>query len=439
MKYDRFFELAKANGIEKAELVVSTNYSLTVSLFHGEIDQYQVEDGMSIKARGIINGKFGTASCDSYTKEKVEYLVNEIKKNAKIIENEDPAILFEGSPKYKRINTFNKELGNIPVEEKIQKLFELEKKIKELDPRIIEIEGVEYSESSTSYTIMNSMGLKLSQKSNYFIYDGAVLAGDNNQQKSGWDLILDNDYSKVDIDALAKRIVEKATSQLGGEAPESKKYKTVLAPEVVSAFMSALISHADSEEVQKNSSLFIGKLNERVASKKVTIEERPLAKNIFARWFDDEGVATYNKAIIKNGVLQTYLYNLTTAAKENRQSTGNGYGGSKIGVSAVNLTLKPGKKSLEELFEEVGEGVYITSVTGFHAGLNAQSGNFSLQASGFLIHEGKKDHPLDLITVSGNLLTLFNDVILVGNDLKLLTSGNQSPSIVIKKLMVGGK
>ena len=77
----------------------------------------------------------------------------------------------------------------------------------------------------------------------------------------------------------------------------------------------------------------------------------------FARWFDDEGVATYNKAIIKNGVLQTYLYNLTTAAKEGVKSTGNGYrAGGKMGVSSSYAVLKPGKKSLEELFKEVGEG-----------------------------------------------------------------------------------
>jgi PmbA protein len=204
--------------------------------------------------------------------------------------------------------------------------------------------------------------------------------------------------------------------------------------------MSAYIGSADAEEVQKQSSLFIGKLNQKVASKKVTIEDRPLDKSLFARWFDDEGVATYNKAIIKNGVLQTYLFNLTTAAKAGTTTTGNGYqGGNKISTSPAYLVMKPGKKTQEELFAEVGNGVYITDVMGLHAGLNPQSGNFSLQSTGYLIKDGKKDRALDIITVSGNLMSVFMDIVEVGNDVKVSASGVSCPSVLIKQLAVSGK
>ena len=168
-------------------------------------------------------------------------------------------------------------------------------------------------------------------------------------------------------------------------------------------------------------------------------KNRPLQKNPFARWFDDEGVATYNKAIIKNGVLQTYLYNLTTAAKDGVQTTGNGYGGGKKGVESTFLYLKPGKKSLDELFAEVGNGVFITEVSGLHAVLNPQSGNFSLQSTGFMIENGKKGKPLDLITVSGNLLEIFKDVLEVGNDVTVSPSGVSAESLLIKKIVVSGK
>ena len=178
---------------------------------------------------------------------------------------------------------------------------------------------------------------------------------------------------------------------------------------------------------------------QKIASKKVTIEDRPLQKNAFARWFDDEGVATYNKPIIKNGILQTYLYNLTTAAKDGVQTTGNGFGGNKKGVEPAFLYVKPGKKSLDELFAEVGNGVYITDVSGIHAGLNAQSGNFSLQSTGFMIENGKKGKPLDLITVSGNLLEIFQDVLEVGNDTYVSPSGVSAQSLLIKKIAVSGK
>ena len=440
MKYDKFFALAKEAGIEEAELYIGESYSLSFSLFHSEVDNYSSNKSMVILARGIINGKFGTATCDSWSNEHAKYLVNEIVENAKVIENEDPAFIFEGSPKYKKVNTFNSELAKISIDEKMKKLYELEAAIKAGDPRVIEVGGVEYSESAESVTIINTKGLKLAQKSNYFVYIGQAVAKEGQQVKSGYELFLDNDFSKVDISKLAKEVVENTVNQLGGEACESNTYKAVLSPDVVKSFLGAYVGNADAEEVQKHSSLFIGKLNEKVASSKITIEDKPLQRNVFSRWFDDEGVATYNKAIIKNGVLQTYLYNLTTAAKDGVQSTGNGSrGGSKMGISTFFLQLKPGKKSQEELFQEVGNGVYITDVQGLHAGLNPQSGNFSLQSTGFLIKDGKKDRGLDVITVSGNLIDIFKDVLEVGSDERVFPSGVACSSLLIKKIVVSGK
>ena len=110
-----------------------------------------------------------------------------------------------------------------------------------------------------------------------------------------------------------------------------------------------------------------------------------------------------------------------------------------MGVSPASLYLKPGSKSQEQLFEEVGDGVYITELQGLHAGMNPQSGAFSLQSTGFLIKNGKLDRGLDIITVSGNLVDLFNDIEEVGSDSKLLLGGTTSASVLVKKIGVSGK
>ena len=101
--------------------------------------------------------------------------------------------------------------------------------------------------------------------------------------------------------------------------------------------------------------------------------------------------------------------------------------------------MKPGKKSEEELFKEVGNGVYITEVQGLHSGLNPRSGNFSLQSTGFMIENGKVTHGLDIITVSGNLVDLFNSISSVGNNSKEFASGVRCPSVIVNKIAVGGK
>ena len=439
-KYDKFFALAKEAGLEEVELSITESHSLSISLFHGEVDSYKDNNGYSILARGILNGKCGSATADVWNAEKAKWLIKEIVANAKVIENDDPIIIFKGSEKYHKVNTFNKELEKVSADDKINKLLELESNLKSLDPRVIEVAETFYSQTSLKSILINSNGLNLAHKSNYFYCGAQCVAREGEQTKSGFDLFLSNDFNAFDPKALAKKIVKVTVDQLGGEACESNTYKAVLHPDVVTSLLNAYVGHANAEEVQKHSSLFIGKVGQKIASKKVTIEDRPLEKNVFARWFDDEGVATYNKPIIKNGVLQTYLYNLTTAAKDGVQSTGNGFGGgSKKDISCSFLSLKPGKKTQEELFQEVGDGVFITDVSGLHAGLNPQSGNFSLQSTGFLIKNGKRDRPLDLITVSGNLLEIFADVLEVGNDVTVSPSGVSSESILIKKIAVSGK
>ena len=439
-KYDKFFALAKEAGLEQVELFISESHTLQISLFHSEIDEYKDNNGYSILARGILNGKCGAASADVWNAEKAKWLVKEIVANAKVIENDDPIFIFKGSEKYHKINTFNKALEETSIDQKMANLYALEKELKEIDPRIIEVAGTEFNQTSEKVTLVNSNGLNLVQKTNYFYYIGQCVAKEGEQTKSGYDVFLNNDFNAFNAKEFAKKIVTKTVEQLGGEACESNTYKAVLHPDVVASLLKAYIGHADAEEVQKNSSLFIDKIGQKIASSKVTIEDKPQQKNVFSRWFDDEGVATYNKPIIKNGILQTYLYNLTTAAKAGVETTGNAYGGgSKKSIGSSFLSLKPGKKTQEQLFAEVGNGVFITGVSGLHAGLNPQSGNFSLQSTGFMIENGKKGKPLDLITVSGNLLDVFKDVVEVGNDVTVSLSSVSAESVLIKKIVVSGK
>ena len=92
------------------------------------------------------------------------------------------------------------------------------------------------------------------------------------------------------------------------------------------------------------------------------------------------------------------------------------------------------------MISSIKEGVYITDLEGLHAGMNARSGNFSLQSQGFMVRDGKLAEPLALITVSGNLVEMFNNIKDVGSNAKFLVQGRAScPSFSIKKLFISGK
>jgi len=440
--YDLFLKKAKEAGIDPCEIGFSMSSSNSISLYHGEVEGVETNKTCHTSIRGIYNGKMGFILINKITKGNIDQIIEDIKNNAKVIEKDEKPIIFKGSKKYRKINTYNPKLKDIPFEDKKKLLFELEKAAYEKDKRITDVESVSFAEGEGYLLIYNSYGLKLKQKGNDFTYSISIVAEENGDKKTNYDFYIGNNFDDFlnKKDNLIERLTKEGLEKLGGQPIKSGKTKIVLSPECVSSLLDYYLPHCIAEKVQKHTSLFEGKLHQQIASKKLTVQETPLNKTIFAKWFDDEGVATYNKYLFKNGVLQTYLYNLETAAKDGVESTGNGYNtGSKIVTDINSVVVKPGKKTQEQLFEQVKNGLYITNLKGMNSGINSQSGNFSLPCEGFEIVDGKKGNPVSLITVAGNIMEVFRDIIEVGCDSKVSYGGTSTPSMYIKSLNITGK
>lgn len=436
MNTNKFFELASKNGIEVSEVNVYKNTAQSIEIFRGEITSNQVNSSSNISARGIYKGKFGFARTEKDDSTTPLFLVNSIKDIASLIEKEDESIIFKGSEKYHKKNVFNPKLEDVSLDKFLKVLFELEEKLQKADSKVTDVQ-VGFTKKLSEKLLTNSYGLKLKTKSNYFVIYADAVMKQGDEIKNASEVILENDFDKINVDELVKKIIDKGNAKFGGTTIKSSSYKAVFDKEVVGDLLGFLLESCSSEAVQKHSSFFEGKVNQQVLSKKITISEEPLKKNIYFNYFDDEGVATYNKKVFTKGVLNTLFYNLTTAKKDGTISTGNGESqGGKIGVGFNQVTVKPGKLTLEELYQKIGNGVYITSISGLHAGMNAISGDFSLEGEGFHVVNGKLAGPLTLITVGGNLFKLFNDVIAVGSDKKLLLSSTETPSMAFKNVKI---
>lgn len=434
-----FFVEAKKWGLSASEISLTKSRSTSIEVFHSEVASFSISDSQNLIARGILNDRFGAAATEKVDQTSMIALAEQVALNAKINENDDPAIIFKGSPKYKKKNVYSKEIDLMPMKDKIDLLLSIEQALKVADPRISEVSSVAYEESYSEHVLMNSYGLQIQNKSNYFYIYADIVVKENDDIKTGYSLFLDNSFKKFNQADFVAKVVADAISKLGGKPIASGKYKTVINQKVTASLLRFFMQSAIAENVQKHTSLFEGKLNTPVASKKVTITEEPLRNNIFYSYFDSEGVASYNKAFVEKGVLKSYAYNLATAAKDGVTTTGNAAGsGSKMDTSFVNLVLKPGRLSEAQLWQKAENGFYLTEVQGLHAGLDATSGNFSLQASGFVIRDGKIAEPVALVTVAGNLLDVFKDVVAVGANLELQTSSTSTPSILVKKLVVAG-
>jgi PmbA protein len=242
---------------------------------------------------------------------------------------------------------------------------------------------------------------------------------------------------------LALEAAKASVSALGAGPCTSGTYPVVLRNSAVTSILGVLTGAFYAENVQKGLSPLKEKLNTTIFGENITLIDDPFLKEGLSQsTFDDEGVATEVTTLVQNGELVSYLYNLKSAKKDNVESTGNGFKAgisAKVGTASTNMYIKPEENDFESLLEGIESGVYITEVSGTHAGINGINGDFSLQSQGFLIEDGKLTDPVRLITIGGNLFDMLSKVEKIGNDLKFDYTGTGAPSIKIKELAVSGK
>lgn len=435
----KFFELAKANGINECDFSYVHSKSTSVTIYHHEIDSLTESDSHKVVARGVVNGKFGQGFTEKIDKNTIEFLIKSIKETASLIENDDPCIIFSNKCKYHNKNVFNKNTVSGKLEDKIALLKDIENKLYAFDKRITDVMSVGYEEEFDESLLSNSYGIRLKDKKATCTIYAEVTAKDGDDIKTGFKVFSSLDFNDFNEEEFVNDVAKDALDKLGATQCKSKKYPVVLSQECFSKLLRPYLSNVDAEEVQKNSSLFIGKLHQPIASKKLSVVEDNLQKDIFFDYHDDECVPCTKKDIIKKGILETYIYTLETAKKDGVEPTGNAVRSGKMKAGLSHLVVKNGRKSFDEMIANIKEGVYITSLEGLHAGMNAKSGNFSLQSQGFMIRDGKIAEPLTLITIAGNLVDVFMNIKDVANDSKLILNGTTTPSVYIKKLAVSGK
>ncbi|WP_291653869.1 TldD/PmbA family protein [Clostridium sp.] len=440
---NKLFQEAKNNGFNEYEVYYVDRESLSINVYNEEVEKYNLTTSYGLSFRGKINDKIGYSYTEILDDDAIKMLVKNAKESALFIENEDVQFIYEGDKEYVEVNTYYKSLENLPADKLINLAVSMEKEAKALDNRVTSFGGCGIGYSKAKYGIINSKGLNLENKSNLLSAYVVPIIKNGEDMHDGMGYVTANSIEEVDPKKLAEDGINEAVSRIGGKSVTSGKYKTVINNEAMVSILSTFAGVFSGDAAQKGLSLLKGKEGEVIASKKVTLLDDPHLENGLASVsFDDEGVATKKKDIIHKGKLMTLLHNLKTANKGNTKSTGNGFKNSyasPVGVSPTNLYLQKGEKSFEDLLKEVGEGLLITEFAGLHSGANSITGDFSLAAKGFYIKDGKKDYPVEQITVAGNFFDLLKGIEDVGSDLKFPMSSIGSPSVKIAELSIAGK
>ncbi|MCF0136406.1 MAG: TldD/PmbA family protein [Lachnospiraceae bacterium] len=436
-------EAAKAN-ITEFELYYQNGSSTSISAFNGEINEFSSSEEGGVCFRCKVDGKMGYASTEALSTEEAVGLIKRAAANAVSLETDDPAFLGEAGKTYEKLELVPMTLPS--TEELIQTALDTQKEVISCDEASTP-NGVARTFSETmSISIFNSNGLDL-----YYENTGAgamamAVTTDGKEMTNSYEIKL-GELNKIDTHALAKKAVDNAKSKLGATVAPTAVCPVVFSADAMTSLLSTYSGIFSSENTQKGLSLLAGKEGTAIAAPMVTLMDDPFYKDsAMPINFDAEGSPSYCKKVIENGVLNTLLYNMKTAAIAGRETTGNaskaGYN-SDIGIHPFTMYLAPGTESEEELFAKAGNGVYITSLGGLHAGANTISGDFSLQSSGFMIENGKKTYPVKSFTVAGNFYDLLNKITALSDKVELPFPGGitsfGSPAVLVSEMSIAGK
>jgi PmbA protein len=434
--YQKWISIGLKKGITDLEVFAVRNKSLKLSVYQDKLDQHVQSDIEAVTIRGIYKNKLSTVRFENLATTNVEHMLDKLIENAQALTVVEPAIIYEGSKVYPEVKDELFDFGTVPVIEKINLLKHLEKKILS-NQAVTQVQSTQYQEIDTKTTLVNSKGLELTRHNTYaYAYAVGVFAKDDDI-KTAYDIKLVKTFSEFDADQMAEDTIEKGVSKLGGKSVPSNAYPVVFSNEMFSNILSVFTSIFSGEAAFRNLTALKDKVGTKIFGENISLIDDPLHQDAYFKMpFDDEGVACFKRAVVNQGVFTGFNHNLKTASIFKQEPTGNSFNGS---ISTTNFYLEPTKLSFDEMIKDVEDGIFITDLIGLHAGVKTVSGEFSLQAGGFKIVNGKLDHPVKMIVVSGNFFELMNNVLGIANDLKFELSGVGSPSVLVKSLMIGGE
>ncbi|MGE7921107.1 TldD/PmbA family protein [Viridibacillus sp. NPDC093762] len=437
---EKLLQKAMESGFKEAEVFYEKAESFQCMIFEGEIDSYETSVDGGLSLRGLYNGKMGYAYTEKTDEDSISFLIDNAKANADVLDEDDGTDIFEGSNEYTIYQSYSEELANVQTSEKIKLIKSIEEKIRAYDPRIVTLDYCVLHDFSGEQSLANSKGLSLTEKKNGLIIFVSTVVKDGEEMKTGSFRKMTRDFQSLDADEIAKEAAEEALSNLGEKSIASRKYPIIMRHNAAASLLSIFTPIFSAENAQKDQSLLKGKVGTQVASNLVTVLNDPFhPEALSGSSFDGEGVATKKQAIISNGTLETLLHNRKSAKLDGCETTGNAYKPSyksTLSIAPQNMYIATGERTLDNLLVSVSEGILITDLSGLHSGTNTISGDFSVEATGFHIKEGKIASPVKQMTIAGNFYELMKDIEETCTDLYFLPDGYGSPSLLVKELSV---
>lgn len=424
-------EFALKNGCQAARVNLYNGSNSSYEIRDMKIDRLQQasENGLSINL--YVDGRFGSYSTNRLDKAELEKFIKNGIDSTRFLAEDKARTLPDASLYYKGgqpdLQLYDAKFENVNPDDKVKLAMEVCDEIMGKDERIISAES-SFSDGDSFRYLIASNGFEDESSSSYYSLVGSVsIKGDGDARPSSYWYDSSLYYDTLVKSGIGTKALERVARKLGQKKIASGKMPMVVDNLNVTRLLSPIFNAITGSAIQQKNSFMLDKLDQKVFGDKFTILDEPhLPKASGARYFDGEGVATKRLPVFESGVLKTYYIDTYAANKLNVKQT--------ISSPSI-LTMPLGTKDVNGLVASLDKGILVTGFNGGNS--NSTTGDFSFGIEGFLVENGKLTQPISEMNITGNLITLCQNLAEVGNDPRLSSSW-RIPSLIFNEVDFSG-
>jgi PmbA protein len=438
---DRALEALRASRVATAEVLVRDALSGSVETKDDAIDVVTARGERGLGVRVLDGQRIGFAHTSDLALPGIEACVDQARRMATITEPDEDIRIAAAPLEMVDLDIYQPGLEDRPLADRGAIALAVEQAARSMDPRITHFRKTSYSDAEVTTVIATTQGVRASYRESFCGAMTSAVATQNGERQIGYHGEGARRLAELDPASIGARAAQRAIEKLGAKPFPTQKLPIVLDPWMAMSLLGAISPLFSADNVLKGRSLFAGKVGARVANERVTIVDDARRKGgLRSAPFDGEGVATTTRTLIERGVLRGYLVNLKTARKMSTAPTGNARRGSYASPSRIgpsNFYIEAGTDDPAAAVRGLDRALAVTSLLNLHT-IDPVSGEFSLGATGTYLEKGAPLHPVQGITIAGNLTHLLSSISAVGTDLTFGSSGIGSPTLVVAELSVGG-
>ena len=430
----RLLDRCRALGASQAEVSCSEERGLNVDVRMGEVETVESTRDRGIAVTVYFGKRKGSASTADLREESLEATVAQACAIARHTE-EDPAAgladaaLMARAPEGGFPDFDGWHPWELDAERAIALALECEHAGRE-HPRIENSDGASVSTGESLSVYANTHGFVGRSRGTRHSIGCALIAGRmEDMQRDGW---YSTAVAAADLEgaaAIGRRAAERTAARLDPRPLATGSMPVLFSAEMARSLLGHLVGAVSGGALYRRASFLLDSAGTRIFPDWLDIVERPfLPRGFRSSAFDADGVATRESPLVEGGVLQRYVLGSYSARKLGLRTTGNAGGVHELEVGA-------NAGDLEAMLRGMGNGLLVTELMG--QGVNAVTGDYSRGAAGFLVRDGAIAHPVDGITIAGNLRDMFAAIEAVGAEADTRSHLRVGPVLVGRMTVAG--